>query len=366
LDTFDLKKCLGCVEQASIQKFGRIPNFEELELIFKGVKNTDRSLSYSMIRMLTRRKYWDFKDHWMVPDWRNLIKRLKKTKGIFKDLPAKEKNAIAILYDIFKNIEVVSIILRFVDPHNYGIISPPVRYALKQFPSENYINEYFNYLSALRSYAKEYKFDRVADADMALWALVENCVILKKSTCVNLKKYQEKIVEVEAEILNANQHYKKMQDELLSIVAQEELSIESEKEKLKKERDKHREKYEDLIKKRSMMIDLIELTKSNVAPEEKIIHDKRGPYIDQGHEYFMKKLAVNDYVHRIIWSENISSKPPTRIANIEENGEVKILYVIKNNYAAKVKVNPYDCPDITHARYFANIIADYMEIPNWS
>lgn len=365
MKTFDLRECSGCAEQAFLQKFGRVPNFKKLESIFNGVKGTKKSLSYYMIKNMTKQKYWNFKDFWMIPDLLNLMRKLKKTKGIFKNIPEEERETITILYDIFKNIEVVSIILRFVGPQDYGIISPPVRYALKQLPSENYIDEYINYLSTIRSYVEEYDFKRAADADIALWALVEKCLISGNSSCQNYKKYQERIVEIEEEMLNANQHYQEMQDKLVSVVAQEESLRIGEKEKLKEEVDKYKNKYEDLCKKRNLMLDLIELKKSNLLPEEKIIHDKKEPFLDSGHEHFMRRIAKNEYIHKIIWSENISSKLPIRISHVERSGELTILYVTKDNYAAKIKVLPCDCPDKTHAKYFANLISKYMNIPNW-
>ena len=364
MSNFELKKCLGCTEQTLLQKFGRVTDFGNLELIFSGIKGTEKPLSFRIIRKMIKKKYWNFADYWMIPGWWSLYKNLKLTKGIFKNLSEDERNTIFILYNIFKNIEVVSIILRFLDPQNYGIISPPVKYALKQPPSENYIKEYMNYLITLRDYSHEYDFARVADADIALWALVEKCVIPKDSSCQNFKEYQEKIVEIEAEILNANQRYQEMQDELLSVVAKEELSNEEEKERLEKERNGFKRKYENLIKKRNIMIDLISLEKSKIAPEEKIIHDNKEPYIDSNQEYFISKLAKNEYVNKVIWSENISSKYPTRISNIEKTGELAVLYVTKDNYAAKIKVFPKYCSDGTHAKYFANIISDYMGIPN--
>ena len=72
----------------------------------------------------------------------------------------------------------------------------------------------------------------------------------------------------------------------------------------------------------------------------------------------------NQKVHRIIWSRNLNAKHPSRISNIREDGETTVLYVSPNNYAAEIKIYPSNCPDMTHARCFANLISDYMNIPN--
>jgi len=355
---FDLKQCLECVKQTFEQKFDRMPQFENMESIFSGIKGTEKPLSYSMIKRLTSRKYWIFDDYWIVPSWWKLRKDLKKTKGLFMDLPRNEKEAIGKLYDVFKNIEVVSIVLRFVDPENFAIISPPVRFVLKQPPRETYIEEYLDYLSTLRRYAQEYECGKVADADLALWALVEKCIMRKNTSCSNFKKYQEKAVEIEEEYIKKSMLYRQLEEDLLSMAEEEVKKKESEMEKIKIELDNLK------LKRRIFPADLVKLKISPLSPGKKLIHDKKEPYIDGGQEYFINQLVKNKYVHKVIWSENLSSKQPTRISHIEETGELTILYVTKNNYAAKIKVFPADCSDRTHAKYFANIISDYMGIPN--
>jgi len=361
MSNFDLKKCLGCAGQTLLQKFGRVTDFENLELIFSGIKGTEKPLSFRIIRKMIKKKYWDFADYWMIPGWWNLCKNLKLTKGIFKNLPEDERNTISILYNIFKNIEVVSIILRFLDPQNYGIISPPVKYALKQPPSENYIKEYMNYLITIRDYSHEYDFARVADADIALWALVEKCVIPKDSSCQNFKEYQEKIVEIEEEYIKKSLIFKQLEDELLSVAEED---VEKNVKNLKEERDIIRKELESLRHKlKKYLVDLIKLKKSPLAAEGKLIHDRREQFVDSGQDLFLRNLVKNPYVHKVIWSENTTAKPPTRISHVEESGEVTILYVTKNNYAAKIKVLPIECPDGTHAKYFASLISDHMSIP---
>ena len=53
---FDLKKCLGCMEQTYIKKFGRKFQFDSMEAIFKGLKGTDNTLTYRMIKRRNRRQ----------------------------------------------------------------------------------------------------------------------------------------------------------------------------------------------------------------------------------------------------------------------------------------------------------------------
>jgi hypothetical protein len=356
---FDLKECLQCSDEAFLRKFGRVPDIRQLENKFSGLKESEKGLTYRKIKELKKRKYWDFSNFWMIPSWLMCWGKLKATKGLFKLLPDtdNERNAAIILYDIFKNIEVVSVILRLVDPENYGIISPPVRCALGLKAKDNYVDEYLDYLSVLRMYAREYEFRRVADADIALWTLVEKCLKAEETECENFRKYQEKMIDIEAEYFRKSQLFKKMEDEILEFAGEEEASKQSELNEMRKE-------LQDLMRERDgFPINLIRLDKSYCKPEEKIIHDRREPDVDAGQRHFMHRLAEDIYVNQIIWSENIRTKHPTRISAIQDGGELTILYVNKDNYAAKIKVRPVRCPDRTHARFFANLVAKSMNIP---
>ena len=240
---FDLKKCLGCMKQTYTKKFGRKFQFSNMESIFDRLKGTSNPLTYGMVKRLTSRKYWIFENYWLVPSFWKLWKDLKKTKGLFQELPENEQNATEVLYDIFKNIEVASIILRFIDPQNFGVISPPVRYALRQSAKETYVEEYLDYLSTLRSYAAEYGFERVADADMALWALMENCVIPGNSSCDNFRGFQKMRVDVEEEYIKKSLLFKELENEILSIAVDD---VEKKLKPLKEERDRTRKELDDL------------------------------------------------------------------------------------------------------------------------
>jgi hypothetical protein len=356
-DSFELKLCQACAPEVYQQRLELIPYFEKLEAIFSGLKGTDRHLPYRMIKKLTRREHWNFDEFWMIPGWWRYRKHIRQTRGLFRDLPENERYAISVLYGIFKNIEVVSIILRFIDPDNYGIISPPVRCALGMKARDNYVDEHLDYLSALRMYALEYGFERAADADVALWALVEKCLRAKDAQCPNFKKYQEKLIKIEEEYIRKSQLFKKMEEEILEVMGEEETRKQAELERMRKE-------LRDLMREReSFPVNLIKLEKSPHNPEEKIIHDRREPDVDGGQKHFMKKLSEDPYVNKIIWSENVRAKHPTRIAEIKDDGELTLLYVNKDNYAAKIKVWPLRCADRTHARFFAGLVRKAMGIP---
>jgi len=227
-----------------------------------------------------------------------------------------------------------------------------------------------DYLYPLRTYSKEYGIKRVADADMALWTLMEKCVIPGDYSCNNFKKYQEKIVEIEEENIKKKMLFQELEDEILSLAEEEikEKEIEAQKriQDIKKDRDRVKKELEALsYKRRIFPVDLIKLADSESLPEEKLIHDKKEQPVDKYQMTFINKLAKNQKVHKIIWSRNLNAKHPTRISQLRENGELTVLYIGPNNYAAEIKIYPTSCPDMTHARCFAILISDYVNIPNW-
>jgi len=111
----------------------------------------------------------------VFPPEHQISPHLKRRKFNFWALPNREKDVIALLYEVFRSIELVSIILRFIKPENYGIISPPVERILDVRRGSDAKETYINYLNDLRRIKAHYGFIRVADVDMALWVVHEKC-----------------------------------------------------------------------------------------------------------------------------------------------------------------------------------------------
>lgn len=134
-----------------------------------------RPLTYDELRQFESPEHWWFEKFWVFPPEHHVTAALKRRKFNFWQLPANEKDVIATLLDVFKSIELVSIILRFIRPEHYGIISAPVERVLDVRRGSDAVETYLNYLQDLRAVRQNYGFDRASDADMALWVLHERC-----------------------------------------------------------------------------------------------------------------------------------------------------------------------------------------------
>ena len=113
---------------------------------------------------------------WTYPKWwPRLSTEVEETIQLPFDLrsPLSMRRAIELLLAGLKNIEVVSVVLRFLYPWEFGILSPPVTSLINLSPRlhENQVDYYLRYVSLLRDIRKKYEgLERVADVDMALWA----------------------------------------------------------------------------------------------------------------------------------------------------------------------------------------------------
>lgn len=110
-------------------------------------------------------------DAWSYPNWwPRLSDKLEKVIELPKNLtsPKARHKVVDDLQACLKHIEVVSVVLRFLCPQQFGIISPPVVSLLNLTPTDH-VPYYMRYLDVLENLAGYYGLQRVADVDMALW-----------------------------------------------------------------------------------------------------------------------------------------------------------------------------------------------------
>ena len=82
-----------------------------------------------------------------------------------------DERLIKVLYGAFRQIEPVSVVMRFVYPKRFGIMSSPVATLVGVRPRRRATATYGAYVNSLREIGDSHGLERAADVEMALWAL---------------------------------------------------------------------------------------------------------------------------------------------------------------------------------------------------
>ncbi|MFQ6061601.1 MAG: hypothetical protein ACE5J9_00270 [Methanosarcinales archaeon] len=163
---FDLKQLLEYFSDIGEKRWGQTLQLEVLEKVFIPVKEGNEEFSLKHLKAISND--CSFANWWKMPEIRE--KELTPLKSVFTKLKPCDKKVIGKLFDLLKDIEIVSCVLRSIDPLNYGIMSPPVENILN-VKGKDKKERYINYLQNLEELKEAYNFERIADVDMALWAL---------------------------------------------------------------------------------------------------------------------------------------------------------------------------------------------------
>lgn len=191
-----LKRCHGLHTDLTRLKYGKEQDLRELEKRVEDIKS-GRELTEKHIEDLrenARCIHLDLEQFgsWPKPD--QLKSDLHEKVIDFPDLPESGERVVKQLYSVFKQIEVVSVILRFIQPKHYGILSPPVGQVLGIGPSYTHVGKYFAYVRDLHKIRAKVGLENVAEVDMALWVLsvgVLNEELRDGIKCEELEKLQK-------------------------------------------------------------------------------------------------------------------------------------------------------------------------------
>lgn len=183
---FNLKDFLPHFESLAKKYLGS-PNMVELESLMRPLRNGEEEFSLKHIKIIKDEegKNWKFLWFWKIPEIDE--RTLSGLRDAFKRLKPIDRAVIGKLKEAVGDIEVVSCILRFADPDNYAILSPPVENLLN-IKGKDHVEKYLNYLHDLKLLKDEYEFDRMADVDKALWTLAR---ILNSNTLRYQPPYDE-------------------------------------------------------------------------------------------------------------------------------------------------------------------------------
>jgi mRNA-degrading endonuclease RelE of RelBE toxin-antitoxin system len=160
-------------------RLGINENLEQIESRVSHLRKGGQ-IHYEDLLLISDETLWPFSNFWRWPNRAQIEEKLKTTKDLLPRARRDEAAQIEVikeLYDIFRDISLVSIILRFVYPEDFGIHSMPVLEAAKSVRGKDDIEDYINYLRSLRmilsisEMRNRYAVKRVADVDMLLFAI---------------------------------------------------------------------------------------------------------------------------------------------------------------------------------------------------
>lgn len=163
------------------KRFKKEVIFDSLVVMLSKLKDGG-NLEYRHLEEIANPEIWPFSEWWRWPAEEQISDILREKENLFVPLNGlsrihderaeKETPIIDVLYsDIFKHIELVSIVLRFIDETNYAIYSPPVAHIINSPRGFSYSSEYLNYLREIRKYRDIYDLEKAAYVDMFLWAI---------------------------------------------------------------------------------------------------------------------------------------------------------------------------------------------------
>ena len=165
-----LHRCGELHLEVTKRRFGRRQDLGEIESAVAHVRSSQR-LTYDDIERIRDSRIWDADLFGYWPSRTEIEPILHPAEWDFRNLPNREDEAIATLLEVFRQIEPASVVLRFIAPDHYGILSPPVETILGLGPYRRRGDRYKAYLRNLRALQKDRGLASVAMTDMALWVL---------------------------------------------------------------------------------------------------------------------------------------------------------------------------------------------------
>jgi len=170
-----LQRCRDLFDETMEARHGWRPDYAGLERALEPVRSGERPFAFRDLETIQNGRYWDFRQFWRFPAESDIEQEidLAEMARLIARLPLDETTSIGRLHAALKYIENVSVVLRFVHPAQYGILSPPVEKLLEVRRGSTEVETYLNYLRDIREIRDHHGMSRAADVDMALWVLQE-------------------------------------------------------------------------------------------------------------------------------------------------------------------------------------------------
>ena len=162
-----LQDCYKLFRELIERQTGQRQNLSQVEREIREA-NTGNRVDARVLQIIENSTGWTYPSWWPVLS-EKIKEPIKLPEALY--LPQAKHEAIKTLYTRLRHIEVVSVVLRFLYPDEFGILSPPVMNLVHLPRAKNHVELYFSYVSLLARLRDDYGvLERAADVDMALWS----------------------------------------------------------------------------------------------------------------------------------------------------------------------------------------------------
>ena len=168
-----LHECLQRHGEVTRALYGTTQNLQAIERLSARIIDAGH-FTYDDVQDITDAGLWRGGMFWQWPTREEINERsqIAPVDDLWNH-PRRQNAIVDQLLRIFRHIEPVSVLLRFIDPANFGILSPPVEKVLEIGPAHRPRQKYLKYVKDLRSLREEREFATAAEVDMALWVMHE-------------------------------------------------------------------------------------------------------------------------------------------------------------------------------------------------
>ena len=164
-----LHRCLALHRRVTESRYDRAQRLDLVERDVGKVLNRDGEL-WEVIRVIYGHEEFDA-DMFGTLAGDAIERELKKRQWYDRWQGLADHKIVKNLFDVFGQIEPVSMVLRFARPKQFGIYSSPVAELLGIRPRRKQTATYIAYLKSLRELRDARGFERIADVEMALWVV---------------------------------------------------------------------------------------------------------------------------------------------------------------------------------------------------
>jgi len=162
VDTLDLRSFLAHFPDL----VGGNYNLKKIEKRFEQLRVGERILQTRDVEFIfSESPYGKWAE---LPPNSQLELKLQKVRLRFAPLPDRREAIVERLLEVFRSIFTASVILRFVNPTEFGVFSTPVM-DLLQVRGPDLATSYVAYCGELRLWQKEFHMESVAETERALW-----------------------------------------------------------------------------------------------------------------------------------------------------------------------------------------------------